>query len=68
MAFYCTHLVSEGSYTPLSPATDSSDTADITPIFLGPAPTVPLACTMASRGRGGWKRRGKQGGAGAELE
>lgn len=60
MAFYSTHLVSEGSYTPLSPATDSSDTADVTPVFLGPAPTVPLACTMASKGKGEENREEKR--------
>ncbi|TNN64641.1 hypothetical protein EYF80_025150 [Liparis tanakae] len=32
------YLRSDGSYTPLSPATDSSDTAEVTPIFFGSAP------------------------------
>lgn len=41
------YLRSEGSYTPLSPATDSSDTAEVTPIFFGPAP-VPRSCGAES--------------------
>lgn len=41
------YLFSEGSYTPLSPATDSSDTADVTPAFFDPGPGT-LICVTAS--------------------
>jgi len=37
-AVFKPYLRSDGSYTPLSPATDSSDTAEVTPTFFVPAP------------------------------
>jgi len=50
------YLRSDGSYTPLSPATDSSDTAEVTPIFFGPAP-VPRCWGVESKDNRGRKVR-----------
>lgn len=42
------YLFSEGSYTPLSPATDSSDTADVTPAFFDPGADTLVCITESS--------------------